>query len=203
MTEQPLDKLDWFVQHRVNAEADAGMSPNAESIAKETAGLLSEMDKAIAFGDITPRRRSPLEQRTQATKDNQLAESLAEQAGGKFFQRELPEVDPVKAMPALTGVDKQRHVAMMKRVTLLTSRSKKRRLRYGIDPIDAADFEYRELAMEIIEETLAMNHGATNKGGVSYSMLSKNDRDRVYFAAIERICDRSNGAVGVGWWVTR
>jgi hypothetical protein len=49
---------------------------------------------------------------------------------------------------------------------------------------------------------MAMNTGTFSPGAkVSYGLLSKADRDRVYFAVLERICDRSSAVIGCGWWI--
>jgi hypothetical protein len=200
--ESPRDKLDWFVQGAVQSIRDAGAEPNVENITRDTAAALSEMDRALAAGDIVhtkdkkPARPQPKEQFQ--------AEALAAAAGGEFRTRELPAVDTAKPLSVLTGVDLARHVAMMKRVKALCKRSTKRRLQYGRDGIMDADFEYPAFAREIVEETMAMNTGTFSPGAkVSYGLLSKADRDRVYFAVLERICDRSSAVIGAGWWVTK
>jgi hypothetical protein len=198
--ESPREKLDWFVDGAIKSVRSIGAEPNVENITRDTAAALSEMDRAIAAGDIVHTKDA--KPTTPKPKEQYQAEALAAAAGGEFRTRELPAADAVKPLPVLTGVDLARHVALMKRVKALCARSTKRRLQYGRDGIMDADFEYPAFAREIVEETMAMNTGTFSPGAkVSYGLLSKADRDRVYFAVLERICDRSSAVIGCGWWI--
>lgn len=201
MNETPAAKLDWYVGHQVKSQHAAGMSPDVEGIAKSTAAVLGEMDRAIATGAIhgKPSTPSPGESSDPdkiARKESIKAESQAVSLGGKFVARELPAVEKKRRVLKRTGVDAERYNALCKRIAMLCKRSTKRRLRYGVDALDQSDFEYKAFALEIVDETMRCEM----RTGI-YKFMSTDDCRRVRDAAMERIADRSNGAVGVGWWV--
>jgi hypothetical protein len=198
VNETPIQKRDWYVDRQVKTAREAGLTPDVEAIAKETAALLSEVDRLVVpvkkAKPVTADRVAALE----AKKTERQAPALAEQLGGKFVARDLPAQDAPRRIKPRTGVDQERYVALCQRIKLLCKRSTKRRLRYGQDAMDQADFEYPAFAMEIVTETMNCNM----RVGI-YKFLSTDDCRRVRDAALERIADRSNAAVGVGWWVVR
>lgn len=196
MSESPIQRRDWFVDRQVRTAREAGLSPDVETIARETGALLAEVDRLAP----PPKKAKPVTQdriaALEAKKAEQQAPALADQLGGKFVARELPTKEAPRRIKPRTGVDQERYVALCQRIKLLCKRSTKRRLRYGQDAMDQADFEYPTFAMEIVTETMNCNM----RVGI-YKFLSVDDCRRVRDAALERIADRSNGAVGVNWWV--
>lgn len=203
-----LDKRNWFANQRVRAEVAAGLTPNLERIHQETAALLNYTDRAVSAGDVRQTKREATEEEKLRAKDQSTAKSLAAEQGAQFYMRENPVDDDAKKKPApLTGVEMQRHIALIKRVTQLLAADPNHRLRFGRDGIHDRAYQYPVAARQIVDEMYAHTHGWRSpefrRGGLEYRYadLSKADRTRMYYAALELICDRSNGVVGVNWWV--
>lgn len=199
MKETPVQKRDWYVDRQIKAAQAAGVVPDVAGIEKMTGALLSELDRATAAGEITTKGKPAAPgPETTPEKEQLRAKALAESVGGEYYERDLPAMDPPVKKVERTGVDKERYVALCRRIALLCRRSTSRRLRYGIDGIEDADFEFPVHAKKIIAEWGAFN----SRTGI-YAFLSNRDAIRARDAQFALIADSSNGVVGHGWWVTR
>lgn len=198
MKETPVQKRDFYVQRQIAVLRASGETPDVEKIAKDTASILGEMDKLVAgAASPSPRKRESNPAEVTRKKEEGKAASIADRLGGRFRQKALPARDkPRGDIVKAAGIDPVKHAAVDARIRLLCTRSAEKRLRPGVDAMDAADFEFRKYAMEIVEETFRHELKLGD-----YKHLSAVDRYRRYFAQLERIADRSNGAVGVNWWV--
>lgn len=196
MSESPQDKLGWYVDHQVRSQQAAGVEPDVKAITATTSTLLGTMDRAIADGEIKLAKRDRTAGEVVAEKNQAAAEAQATAIGAKFYTRDLPTVDAPRRQ-FYTGVDQERYVAMCRRLAQLCKRSSNRRLRYGRDSLDQADFEFPRFAVEIVNETMKCNM----RRGI-YAFLNTRDCRRVRDAEFIKICDRSTAVLGQ-WWIPK
>lgn len=192
----PIDRRDWHVANTARAARAAGREVNQSELEREIARQLQLLDAAIASGAI--REQTGRRPRQLVTSPHQGARTLAAKAGGEFFARPDRERAPgplAHGLMPLRGVEKERHIALTKRIEFLSQRSNERRVKPG-ETIDKAVYHFPAFAVRIAMECLAYQ----SRLG-PYLGLSIIDRYRKFCAAMERIADQSDAVVGVNWWV--
>jgi hypothetical protein len=210
VNETPHQKRDHYVAQTIRAKRAAGLEPDVLAIEAGVGAVLAETDRATRAGELQHTKSEPSDDDKAKAKDQRKATALAEKAGGNFYTRDLTAADDKKkTLPKITGTEAARHVAMIRRVKILTAKDPNKRLQAGRDGWLDHDYEYPAFAQAIALETWAAQNGHASpefkRGGLihRYAELSTVDRVRMYYAALELICNRSNGAVGFGWWVTK
>lgn len=195
------DRLAWHAGLTASRLKAQGVEFSYDQLLRRTAEELRLTDRAKAEGAIrrvtrTRAERDEARRTRRAARPELQAHAQARKVGGQFWAREAA---PQAAAPALampTGLDAERLIALMARVKLLCSRGPGEQRRNGT--IGDGPWLYPKFAPRL---AVVMMFYARALGG--YRELSYLDRQRRFLRAIEDICDESNAAVGVGWWVDR
>jgi hypothetical protein len=209
VSDHPHERRDWFVAQYARRLQAAGVAVPHDAIQRQAAEDLRLVDRARAAGaiaDAKPAKRDE-KQTGSSTERRAHAHQLAERRGGHFYKRDQNEGviltpdgkarsnKPQRSkLPKLSGVEAMRLSKLLERVALLCS--KRGHVRGKC--IDEQDFVYPAYAKQIAHEFSTFTLGSGR-----YRDLSSQDKHRAYYRALTDICDRSNGAVGVGWWVSR
>jgi hypothetical protein len=198
----PLTRRDLHFAARANAIKAAGGEVRTDAIQRSVAEDLRLVDRAKAEGKLGQRRKAKKKHAPKFTdrpgvaRPELHAEALARQSGAQFFARAVKDERPASPTAALTGVAAERMMAMQRRILLLSQRGAGR-LKNN-QTIEQGPWLYPTFARLIVTTTVAFNAGL---GG--YKDLRPADRRRRYFRALEDICNKSDAAVGVGWWVRK
>ena len=199
MSIDPLEKRDLRVAQWAKSFKDRGLAVPVAEIERQVQDDLRLVERARSEGLIKnhSRKKKRNKLRPGVARPRLHAEALANEMGGKFFARTVPELEhAAPALPALRGVDAERNLAMQRRIKLLTAKGDGRLL--SGKSIHHGAWEYPAFAREIALTTLCYQMKLGH-----YKELSADDRRRRYIRAMTDIADRSNAVVGYGWWVRR
>lgn len=201
------DRVDW---HAGLAQLQArGVPFNAEALRRRVADELRLVDRARSEGALrsvtrTKAERDEARRARRAARPELQAHAQARKVGGEFFTREAPRAattsprdatkSPILQMPK--GLEGERLAALAARVNLLCSRAQGTQRRNG--SMSDGPWLYPKFAPRLAVLSVFFARGLGGFKGLSYA-----DRQRRFVREVERICDESNAAVGVGWWVDR
>lgn len=206
MTDTPQQRVDYYVGSHIRHAERIGVKADEAEIRSGTARLLEAADAEIRNRAGTTKDRDGKTNREALDAKRAVsAEALAEQAGVEFFYRDERE-ESLITKPTTTeiprGLDGEKHIALIARVGILMRRVPNYRLKPG-EGIYAA-FVYPWYAQALTEHTKnaaltdARSHGVGHYAGRPIA-----DRQRMYYAQLERICNKSDAVLGRGWWIPK
>lgn len=197
-----LARRDYFVERAVTSARADGDVVDAEAIARQAARDLGVLDRALAEGDLSTKKEA---KPAAPQPRGDAAQRLASSVGATTWERPLGNADDEKALPKLTGVDAVRLFAMEKRLRLLLQPVPGYVLKLERDPLTGAVTNCEPLGNQCAYPAFAnllLGHMfCFSRGQGSYRDMKYADRWRKYVRAVEDICNRSDAAVGVPWWV--
>lgn len=167
-----------------------GLPVSTEALQREAADDLRLVDAARASGALRVASSKPA--RKPAAPLGHRAQDQASRLGGKAYVKQLPAVDRPRVARKPTGVEAERMSAMIRRIALICQ--KVDRAKNGEEMGKAFAYPALVTALAIATQNKDMLRGP-------YFGRSARDRDRIYWAEIERICDQSNAVIRPAWWV--
>lgn len=193
-----IARRDRHVARWAESLRQRGVPFSSEALQRSIAEDLRVAERAKAEGLIGRKKKTKKAKRAGVARPDLHAEALAQKIGGEFFTRSIPTVQtaPVADVSKLRGVEAERHYAMQRRIKHLSQRGQGRIK--ADQTLEQGPWLYPTFAREIALTTIA--YGACLGG---YKDLNAEDRRRRFLRALEDICNRSDAAVGVGWWVKR
>ncbi len=199
---EDIARRDHFVDSTVRAARAEGREIDAEAVGREVAHNLSVLDRATATGELkVPERSAPTPRERPAVNH---ASMFAARMSATMWEAPLT-VEDERPTPKLTGVDAMRLLAMDKRIRHLMAPVPGYKLKVTRDPTtgEVTDCEplgnqcqYPAFANRLFMEMACFSGARGTYAGMPYA-----DRWRKYVRAVEDICNRSDAAVGVPWWV--
>ena len=198
-----IARRDYFVERTVTSARAEGATVDAEAVARQAARDLGVLDRAISAGDLSTGKRTVTEEVPKPR--GNAAQNLAANMGATTWDRPLGELDNERALPKLRGVDAVRLMAMEKRLRFLLQPVPGYALKVERDPTTGVVTNCEPLgnqcahpafANRLLGEMFCFSRGQGTYRGMKYA-----DRWREYVRAVEDICNRSDAAVGVAWWV--
>lgn len=118
-----------------------------------------------------------------------LAETMAENDGMTFVQREVP--DDEKQVETLGNINHEKRLKLINRIHAISEK----------DPA-TGDWHYPEFANALVHIHANWNMASAGARGIKgYSRVrSQVERDRIFFRQLEDLCDFSTGRMGP-WWI--
>ena len=202
MSIDPRTRRDLHFEARAQSLKTRGLEVRSDALLREVSEDLRLVDRARSEGLLgarpkrTKRKFVPRFTRQGVARPELHAESLAAKAGGQFFARAVKDAPSPFPEDHVRGVDAERRNAMLKRIRLLAERGPGRIK--ANQTIEQGPWLYPDFARQVALTCFAFN---ARLGG--YRGLRASDRRRRFFRALEDICNRSDSAVGVGWWVPK
>lgn len=190
-----LARRDRLVANWAKSLKASGVSFSTETLERVTANDLRMVDRARAEGRLLDKKRKrKAKPHTGVARPDLHAEAQATKIGGQFFARPVATLIDASPRVSLSGVNAERTLAMQRRIRHLSQRGEGRIK--ANETMDKGPWLYPQLAREIVMTTVAYEAGL---GG--YAGLNARDKYRRLRRALEDICNRSDSAVGVAWWV--
>jgi len=204
--ESPQERVDYYVERQLEQVRSSGAGVDAEQVRRQTVALLQYAD--VSARDVPTRSRRPEKDPSEVLEAKRKLgpEAQAEASGTEYFYRD-ERVEPLISKPKAkvlppSGLEGEKHFALLKRIRLLMKRIPNYRLKPG-ESLYAGHVYPRFAQLLDMNTRYAALLDSNSHGLGKYAEMPVGDRQRKYYRELERICDWSDAVVGYGWWVKK